>query len=250
MPAKQIAARPPIAPIARFIWPMAMMTICDMAITQLTATASSRTWMLNGERKEGSNMLMPIEAATMMASGPNQSVRRNARRRGHRSRLPDSREERPSCEVDQHGEQQQQPEPGLHPELADAQYCSKPLVSIADEHGAEEGAEHRDAPAREQRAAEHRPEERRQQPVLSEMAGHRGNGGAGARDHHHRGDRRENAREHVADDEDAPDPHAGELRRSGLGAGREHLPPERRSGGRAPIRPKPTTMLTISSGET
>ena len=39
-PAKQIAARPPIAPIAKFICPMAMMTICDIAITTLTAAAS------------------------------------------------------------------------------------------------------------------------------------------------------------------------------------------------------------------
>ena len=42
-----------MAPTARFIWPMAMMIICEKAISVLTAIASSRTWMLSGDRKDG-----------------------------------------------------------------------------------------------------------------------------------------------------------------------------------------------------
>ena len=45
-PAKAMAERPPMAPIDRFIWPMAMMTICDIATMAFTATAASRTWTL------------------------------------------------------------------------------------------------------------------------------------------------------------------------------------------------------------
>ena len=39
IPAKEMAARPPMAPTAKFIWPMAMMIICDSAITVLAAIA-------------------------------------------------------------------------------------------------------------------------------------------------------------------------------------------------------------------
>ena len=79
MPAKQMADRPPIAPIDKFIWPMAMMTICDIAITEFTAAASRRICTLNGDRNEGSNAVITIVATRMIASGPNQSVRRMLR---------------------------------------------------------------------------------------------------------------------------------------------------------------------------
>ena len=42
-----------MAPTARFIWPIAMMIIWENAISVFTAMASSSTWMLKGDRKDG-----------------------------------------------------------------------------------------------------------------------------------------------------------------------------------------------------
>ena len=120
IPAKEIAASPPIAPMARFIWPTAMITICDMAMTLLAATASSRIWMLNGDRNDGSNALTPIVASTMIASGPNQSVRTSREAKGFIGSDSAPGEERAPREVHQHGEQKKKAKPSLHPEFADA----------------------------------------------------------------------------------------------------------------------------------
>ena len=96
---------------------MAMMIICDIAITLFTATASSRIWMLNGERNEGSNALMTIDAATMMASGPNQSVRSKSRAAAFIGSDSPSSEERAPRQIDQHGQQQEQAEPASAPRI-------------------------------------------------------------------------------------------------------------------------------------
>ena len=42
-----------MAPTERFIWPIAMMTICEKATSTLTEMAESRIWMLNGDRNDG-----------------------------------------------------------------------------------------------------------------------------------------------------------------------------------------------------
>ena len=91
--------------------------------------------MLNGERNEGSNTLMTMVAATMIASGPNQSVRRKLACGGH-AQAPIRAMSAPR-EIHQHREQQQQPEPGLHPELADAK-LQQPVGELADQRRAEE----------------------------------------------------------------------------------------------------------------
>ena len=73
-PAKLMAGSPPIAPTARFIWPIAMMIICEKAIRVLMATASSSTSTLSRERNEGARVPMTTTASTVTARGPNQSV--------------------------------------------------------------------------------------------------------------------------------------------------------------------------------
>jgi hypothetical protein len=73
MPAKEIAASPPIAPTARFIWPMAMITIWESAITMLTAMAASKTCMLKVDRKGGFRAPMTVIATTTTSRSPDQS---------------------------------------------------------------------------------------------------------------------------------------------------------------------------------
>ena len=135
---------------ARFIWPMAMMIICDMRDHRVDRDRpSSRTWMLNGDRKDGSSVPMTtIAQQRRSASGPNQSVR--SARAQARSML------RPSAAgpgsdaaqlVDQHGREQQAGRGRPAPRTRRSRSSSRPLVSMADQHGAEQRAEHRDAPA-------------------------------------------------------------------------------------------------------
>ena len=94
------------------------------------------------------------------------------------------------------------------------------------------------------------PEERRQQPILTEIARHRGNRGAGARDDHQRGDARQHARQHVAQMNVRPTRTPESSAAAGSRAGGEHFAAERRQAverGRAQSR---RAALTISSGET
>ena len=149
-PAKQIADRPPIAPIARFIWPMAMMTICDIAITQFTDAASSRIWMLNGERNEGSKdadadrgrhddgeRAEPVGAQKTRKAAviaPGSPFARGATVARDPS-APRAAAAGPSQVCTQN---------------SPMRYCSKSVRQLADQHGTEERAEHRDAAAREQ----------------------------------------------------------------------------------------------------
>ena len=141
IPANAIAARPPIAPMARFIWPMPTMIICDIAMTQFTATASIRIWMLNGDRNEGSNRLTTIDASTIMASGPNQSVRTRRDTTAFIGSDSPSGEERTPRQIHQHGKQQEKAEPALHPEFADAE-LEQAVGQFADQRCAQKRAEY------------------------------------------------------------------------------------------------------------
>jgi len=104
---------------------------------------------------------------------------------------PDSRQQRASRQIHQHREQQQQPKPGLH-QNSPMRYCSNPFVNSLT------STDPSNAPSTETRppasaSRQDGPEEGRQQPVLSEIARHRGDRRPGARDEHDRGDPCENA---------------------------------------------------------
>ena len=173
-----------MAPTARFIWPMAMMTICDERDQHVDRDrASSSTWMLK-RRQEGragtsamttmASRLTTSGAEPVLVEGACASIAPSDHPRGGRAgvRRTMSAARRRAAAAPRQARTQNSP----------TRSSSRPLVEMVTEDGAEQGAEHRDAAAGEQGAAEHRREEGGQQPVLAEMAGHRGNRRAGAGD--------------------------------------------------------------------
>ena len=122
--------------------------------------------------------------------------------------------------IGENGEKQDHAEVKLEPVVADLQH-QEPAADRGHQQGPEHGAGHRHRSARKRRAAEHRPEERGQQPVLAADRRHRR---AKTRDHHHARRRRQQTRERVADRDDAIDRHARHFGGAGVGARGEDLP--------------------------
>ena len=147
-PAKPMATSPPMAPSARFIWPMAMMTICDSAITMLIDDRREQDLDVEG-RQERSGWTSAMATAAdddHDERGRTSRCRRSAVRVMRSGHVP-AGAGRCGAPVGQHGGEQHERRGTAGSRTRRRACSSRPLVMHGDERGAEQRAEHRDAPA-------------------------------------------------------------------------------------------------------